>query len=136
MDWLRLQKALSVEAERGFNDLIGNQYRFSEFISLQIEQPPANLDPEQQHQWQQRASAFSSYSQLSFAERQHLVADTRRLIYQSKRSLAEGTQNAERSPSKLKTQNSKLKTQNSKLKTQNSPPPPPPPNPPHKNTPP
>ncbi|MEB3229824.1 MAG: ATP-dependent DNA helicase RecG [Leptolyngbyaceae bacterium] len=87
MDWLRLQKALAVEAERGFNDLVGNQYRFSEFLCLHLGQPPIDLDAEQQQQWQQRASDFATYSQLSFAERQHLVADTRRLIYQAKRSL-------------------------------------------------
>jgi len=33
-DWVRLHKALAVEAERGFTDLVGNQYRFSEFLSL------------------------------------------------------------------------------------------------------
>jgi len=27
-DWVRLQKALSVEAEKGYPDLQGNQYRF------------------------------------------------------------------------------------------------------------
>ncbi|NEQ98093.1 MAG: ATP-dependent DNA helicase RecG [Cyanothece sp. SIO2G6] len=100
MDWSRLQKALAVEAERGFNDLVGNQYRFSEFLALQLGQPPTTLDSNQQQQWQQRATEFAAYSQLSFAERQHLVADTRRLIYQTKRSLQapspqEGTKNEE-----------------------------------------
>ena len=37
-EWQRLQKALSVEADRGFNDLQGSQYRFSEFLGLSLRQ--------------------------------------------------------------------------------------------------
>jgi len=36
MDWLRLQKALSIEADKGFNDLEGKQHRFSEFLALTL----------------------------------------------------------------------------------------------------
>jgi len=38
-DWVRLHKALAVEAERGFTDLVGKQYRFSEFLSLSFGKP-------------------------------------------------------------------------------------------------
>jgi len=38
-DWVRLHKALAVEAERGFTDLVGKQYRFSEFLSLSFANP-------------------------------------------------------------------------------------------------
>ena len=31
-DWVRLQTALSVEAEKGYPDLQGIPYRFSEFV--------------------------------------------------------------------------------------------------------
>jgi len=37
-DWVRLHKALAVE-ERGFTDLVGKQYRFSEFLSLSFGKP-------------------------------------------------------------------------------------------------
>ena len=37
-EWQRLQKALSVEADRGFNDIQGSQYRFSEFLGLSLRQ--------------------------------------------------------------------------------------------------
>jgi ATP-dependent DNA helicase RecG len=87
MDWLRLQKALSVEAERGFNDLMGNQYRFSEFLSLSLNQPPVELPAAEQERLQAIATRFASYSDLSFAQRQHLVADTRRTLYQVRREL-------------------------------------------------
>jgi ATP-dependent DNA helicase RecG len=90
MDWLRLQKALTVEAERGFNDLLGNQYRFSEFLSFSLNQPPANLSSDDRQRLQKMASEFSQYSDLTFAQRQHLVADARRVLYQTRRLLEEG----------------------------------------------
>lgn len=82
-----IAKALSVEAERGFNDLMGNQYRFSEFLSLSLNQPPAELPLAEQEKLRAIAARFDSYSDLSFAQRQHLVADTRRTLYQVRREL-------------------------------------------------
>lgn len=87
MDWLRLQKALSIEAERGFNDLMGSQYRFSEFLSFSLNQPPADLLNEERRRSQEISSEFARYSDLTFAQRQHLVADTRRFIYQTRKDL-------------------------------------------------
>ena len=121
MDWSRLQKALSVEAERGFNDLLGNQYRFSEFLALSLKQPPTALATETQQQFKERASQFTTYSALSFSERQHLVADTRRMLYQVKRTLEtpdsageEGKGVREQGSRERVTQNSKSKIQNLK----------------------
>ncbi|MGJ3253978.1 MAG: ATP-dependent DNA helicase RecG [Elainellaceae cyanobacterium] len=87
MDWLRLQKALTVEADRGFNDLMGNQYRFSEFLSLNLREAPANLSADEQERWRELSSQFARYSDMTFAQRRHLVADARRCLYQSQRSL-------------------------------------------------
>jgi ATP-dependent DNA helicase RecG len=81
-DWLRLQKALAVEAERGFSDLVGKQYRFSEFLSLSFGKPPAALPPVERRRWQEMATQFASYPQLDLEERQHLVAEARRYLYQ------------------------------------------------------
>ena len=81
-DWLRLQKALSVEADRGFNDLQGKKHRFSEFLSLSLNQPPEPLPSDDQRRWQTLGSQFTTYSEMSFAQRQHLVADTRRFLHQ------------------------------------------------------
>ncbi|HEY9622190.1 MAG TPA: ATP-dependent DNA helicase RecG [Crinalium sp.] len=85
MDWLRLQKALSVEAERGFNDLMGNQYRFSEFLSMSLSRPPMELPLSDQLRLQDMSTQFSKYSELTFAQRQHLVAESRRVLHQLKR---------------------------------------------------
>ena len=85
-DWLRLQKALSVEADRGFNDLEGKQYRFSEFLSFTLNQPPTEIPPTDQRRWKDLGDQFTSYSELGFAQRQHLVAETRRFLHQTQRS--------------------------------------------------
>ncbi len=84
-DWIRLQKALSAEAEHGFNDIEGKQHRFSEFLSLALSQPPAELSSTDQHHWQELGTQFTTYSELTFAQRQHLVADTRRFLYQMRK---------------------------------------------------
>ncbi|MEO1592757.1 MAG: ATP-dependent DNA helicase RecG, partial [Cyanobacteria bacterium J06632_22] len=84
-DWIRLHKALSVEAERGFNDLEGNQQRFSEFLKKSLEDTPTQLPRLDQERWQDLSSQYGTYSDLSFAQRQHLVADTRRILYQTRK---------------------------------------------------
>jgi len=81
-DWQRLQKALSVEADRGFTDLMGNQYRFSEFLCLSFGQPPAGISLSERRQWQEMADQFSGYPQLTILERKHLVAATQNFIHQ------------------------------------------------------
>ena len=86
-DWLRLQKALSLEAERGFNNLEGKQQRFSEFLQDSLRCPPNQLPGTEQARWTDLAEKFTQYSELSFAQRQHLVADTRRTLYETRRTL-------------------------------------------------
>jgi len=85
-DWVRLQKALAVEVERGFTDLVGNQYRFSEFLCLSFGKLPTALAPIERRRWQEMADKFASYSQLSLEERKHLLAETRRYLHQLQRA--------------------------------------------------
>ncbi len=87
LDWVRLQKALSVEAERGFNDLMGSQYRFSEFLSLSLNQPPSDLPIAEQQRLKTLADDFAGYADLGFAQRQHLIAEARRILHQVRRVL-------------------------------------------------
>ena len=84
-NWMRLQKALSVEAERGFGDLMGKQYRFSEFLSLSFGKPPTVLPDLERRRWREMAAEFASYPNLARSQRQHLVAETRRFLYQTQR---------------------------------------------------
>jgi ATP-dependent DNA helicase RecG len=80
MEWQRLQKALSVEAEKGFPDLQGNQYRFSEFITLTLGKTPRGLNPFDHKRWMSIAEDFSHYPRLSPIQRQHLVTETKRFL--------------------------------------------------------
>lgn len=89
MDWLRLQKALSVEADRGFNDLMGKEFRFSEFLSRSLVQSSIDLPHRSQEKLQELATEFAVYADLSFSQRQHLVAETRRFLHQTKRWVEE-----------------------------------------------
>jgi ATP-dependent DNA helicase RecG len=81
-DWIRLHKALAIEAERGFTDLVGRQYRFSEFLSLTLGKFPTGLPQTERRRWQGLAVQFASYPHLAMEERQHLVAETRRYLSQ------------------------------------------------------
>jgi ATP-dependent DNA helicase RecG len=85
LDWDRLQKALTVEAERGFNDLEGRQQRFSEFLRDRLSQPPSPLAAAERARWRSLAERYQTYGDLGFAARQHLVAETRRTLYDSRR---------------------------------------------------
>ncbi len=94
MDWVRLQKALAVEAEQGFNDLLGRQYRFSEFLSLSLSQLPAVLRPDEQQRLKEMAGQYGQYDEMTFAQRQHLIAETRRTLHQTRRAVEERLQAA------------------------------------------
>lgn len=81
-DWIRLHKALAIEADQGFTDLMGRQYRFSEFLSLTFGKFPTALPPIERRRWQEFAGQFANYPHLELEARQHLVAATRRYLYQ------------------------------------------------------
>jgi ATP-dependent DNA helicase RecG len=85
IDWTRLQQALSVEAERGFTDLVGRQYRFSEFLRLSLSQPPQELPQIDRRRWQEMGDRFAEYTTLNESGRQSLVADTRQFLLQMQR---------------------------------------------------
>ena len=84
LDWVRLQKALSVEAERGYTDLVGNQFRFSEFICLSLGKPPRNIPAGDKIQWHDVAQKFAGYEGLSSSQRKQLVISTRNFLHQQK----------------------------------------------------
>lgn len=89
-DWIRLQKALSIEAERGFGDLAGREYRFSEFLCLQFGKPPAGLAASDRRRWRETAEQFADYPNLDSAQRQRLVVATRQFLHRVQRA-CEGT---------------------------------------------
>lgn len=81
-DWIRLQKALAVEADNGFTDLMGRQYRFSEFLSLTFGKFPTSLPSDERRRWQELAVKFAEYPSLGVEARKNLVANVRRYLYQ------------------------------------------------------
>jgi ATP-dependent DNA helicase RecG len=86
-DWNRLQRALMVEADRGFNDLEGHQQRFSEFLQESLSFPPLPLSTEKQGQWRSLAADYARYGEMTFAARQHLVAETRQALYETRKAI-------------------------------------------------
>ena len=88
VDWPRLQKALTVEVERGFQNLQGKQHRFGDFLCLSFgSPPPPGSSPVDRQKWREFAQRFAQYDQLEEAERKSLVASTRRFLHQLRRSL-------------------------------------------------
>ncbi|MEA5619267.1 ATP-dependent DNA helicase RecG [Cronbergia sp. UHCC 0137] len=86
-DWIRLHKALAVEAEHGFTDLVGRQYRFSEFLSLTFGKFPAGLPANERRRWQEIAMQFANYPNLEVTARKNLVAQVRRYLDQLQKEL-------------------------------------------------
>lgn len=91
IDWVKLQKALAIEAERGFTNLMGRQYRFSEFLCLSLGKPPTDIPLLERRRWREMAIKFSAYGELNLNQRQHLVADTRRFLYQQQQAITTPT---------------------------------------------
>ena len=79
-DWIvTLQKALQLEAERGFPDLEGRRERFSSFLGRSCLEPAAGLLP--------MAEEFGRYAELSLARRQNLVRRCREHLHGLRRAL-------------------------------------------------
>ncbi|MEA5626391.1 ATP-dependent DNA helicase RecG [Nostoc sp. UHCC 0251] len=116
-DWIRLHKALAIEAERGFTDLMGRQYRFSEFLSLTLGKFPTGLPHTERRRWQGLAVQFASYPHLALEERQHLVAETRRYLsqLQQEEQGEQGKQGSRGAGEQGKTYQSKIQNPKSKI---------------------
>jgi ATP-dependent DNA helicase RecG len=87
IDWIKLQKALAIEAERGFTNIMGRQFRFSEFLCLSLGKPPTDISLSERRRWREMAAKFSAYGELNLNQRQHLVADTRRFLHQQQQAI-------------------------------------------------
>jgi ATP-dependent DNA helicase RecG len=73
-DWLRIQKALAVEAQYGYTDLEGQQYRFGEFLCLSFGKPPAYTSFDDRKYWREFAREFNNYHDLTLSDRKLLIA--------------------------------------------------------------
>jgi len=75
IDWERLKKALSIEAERGFQNIQGKQYIFNDFLSISLSKQPITLKA-YQNQFQELSKKFASYPDMTREERQNLLEKT------------------------------------------------------------
>ena len=79
-DWQRIEKALTVEKEYGYQNLQGKQYRFSEFLCLTFGNLPPVTNLIIAFRWQNTAKQFARYPQLTTEERVDLIRETQSLI--------------------------------------------------------
>ena len=86
-DWVRLQKALSIEAERGYKNLVGKQYLFNEFIEVSLRQPPEQLKAADRKKWLQIGAEFNRYPELGLSERERLVKSTQAFLLQMQQNI-------------------------------------------------
>lgn len=84
-DWAGMLQALSVETAQGFRDSITSQQRFSEFLSRSLAKPPKDMAIADYGRWQQMSALFTTYPDLTYSQRQFLVADASRLLYEMRR---------------------------------------------------
>ncbi|MEM9136634.1 MAG: ATP-dependent DNA helicase RecG [Cyanobacteria bacterium P01_F01_bin.42] len=92
-EWAQLQRALSVEADYGFGNLVGKKSSFSDFVHQSLNSPiPRCLPAHTRDRWQSLAHEFRGYADLSVGQRQHLVAETRRLVYQTQQDYRQATE--------------------------------------------
>ncbi len=73
-DWSRIHKALAVEAQYGYTDLEGQQYRFSEFLCLSFGRPPEHTSFSDRKHWREYAREFNNYHDLVLNDRKLLIA--------------------------------------------------------------
>ncbi|NES66411.1 MAG: ATP-dependent DNA helicase RecG [Okeania sp. SIO2D1] len=76
IDWERLQKALSVEVQYGFQNIQGKQYIFNDFLSISLSEVPIILKG-YQNQFQEISNQFISYPEMAREERQKLLERTK-----------------------------------------------------------
>jgi WD40 repeat protein len=83
-----------METAQGFRDFVSSRQRFSEFLGYSLSTPPKNMAIADYGRWQQLASMFATYLEMSPSQRQFLVADTSRLLYEMRRKYEPAGQTA------------------------------------------
>jgi ATP-dependent DNA helicase RecG len=79
-DWQRIQKALAIEAQYGYTDLMGQQYRFGEFLCLSFGKPPTHATAKDRQLWRELAFEFAKYQDLDLFDRKVLIAKTSQFL--------------------------------------------------------
>ena len=84
--WVRtLQKALTVEVDRNFIDVVGRNEHFHEFVSRKIVSRISELLPSDVQQKLKRLSvSYKSYLSMTIQERRRLIIDSRQYLHSLK----------------------------------------------------
>ncbi|MBW4472022.1 MAG: protein kinase [Stenomitos rutilans HA7619-LM2] len=85
-EWTALLHVLSLEAAQGYQNGMSDR-RFSDRLSDRFAHPPRALSIAAYAQWQQLATRFATYADLSFTQRQSLVATASRLLHEQRQLL-------------------------------------------------
>lgn len=118
-EWQRWQKALAVEADRGFNDLQGSQYRFSEFLSVSLRQLAGVVTANLRDRTRQLAAEFDIYPEKDIEQRQHLLAITSSFLTQTQRVWEE--QSSQQAEPETPERQERQETQNPPISTRTAP---------------
>jgi ATP-dependent DNA helicase RecG len=86
-DWMKLQKALSIEADRGFNDIQGKHHIFHDFLYLSLKDLLEIAPSEVSDRCRNLIDQFANYPNLDQEYRQHIIAETRRFLLHTQRLL-------------------------------------------------
>ena len=86
-EWTELLQLLSLEATQGYIDFVVDR-RFSDRLREGFAQPPKALSIATYMHWQQLAAQFASYGDLSFAQRQQVVAKAVHLLNERRQQAA------------------------------------------------
>ncbi|MGB3511658.1 MAG: ATP-dependent DNA helicase RecG [Microcoleaceae cyanobacterium] len=81
IDWERLEKALSVEAQYGYKNIQGKQYLFNDFLTISLSKTPARLTA-YKHQFQEMSNRFANYPGMLLEERKILLEQTKHFLQQ------------------------------------------------------
>lgn len=92
IEWAELLQALSLEAAQGYIDFVSDR-RFSERLREGFAKPPRELSIATYTHWQQVAAQFTSYADLPFPQRQHLVSNASRLLNERRQQHGHPTEN-------------------------------------------
>ncbi len=83
-----LQQAFTLEAESGFNNLLGREEQFSSFITRMIASPPLIPIPEDlKSKLANLSDLFITYESIPQSKRRHLVVKSRKILHLIKRNL-------------------------------------------------
>jgi len=89
MEWERVQRALVVEIEKGYCDVIGRNSSFSQFMAASLAQKPDELLKEAIMLWHEIATQISDYASLSLFQRQQLLQHTKLFLQQARIDIEE-----------------------------------------------